>query len=84
LVGSAFFSEYEEAAQRTRVAVERAWGRVKELIKTAQLRVEQVADKSPGSIILGMGIAAFGVGIALRVWRSNRYARNQFFGKWRT
>ena len=60
------------------------WGRTKQMMKTAQDRVREIAGESPLSIILAVGIAAFGVVIAFRIWRSNLHARNQFFGKWPT
>jgi hypothetical protein len=76
--------ETRYAVERTKIVFERGWERAKELILAAQSRARQTANESPLSLIVGVGIAAFGIGIALRIWRSNRYASDQFFGKWRT
>ena len=70
--------------EQAKTVCTQGWDRMNRMKKTAQDRVREMVEESPLSIILAVGIAAFGLGIALRVWRSNRYAQNQFFGKWRT
>lgn len=68
----------------TNGAYAESWEHVRHFISASQRRIRKTATDSPLSFILGVGIVAFGIGIALRIWRSNRYAGNQFFGKWRT
>jgi hypothetical protein len=68
----------------TNIACDQGWERVRRIISASQRRIRKTATDSPLSFILGVGVVAFGIGIALRIWRSNSYAGNQFFGKWRT
>jgi hypothetical protein len=74
----------DRASAETNIACAQGWERVRHIIGASQRRIRKTATDSPLSFIVGVGIVAFGIGIALRIWRSNTYAGNQFFGKWRT
>jgi hypothetical protein len=65
-------------------ALDRTFEWVREAVSTVRDRVRSTAEHYPLQLIVGLGAAAFLGGVALRIWRSNRYARNQnFFRKWR-
>jgi hypothetical protein len=72
------------ARAETNIACAQSWERVSHIIRASERRIRKTATESPLSFMLGVGIVAFGIGITLRIWRSNTYAGNQFFGKWRT
>jgi hypothetical protein len=67
-----------------RNAVNRGVEWMREAASAARGRVRYAAEHYPLQLIISLGAAAFVGGVALRIWRSNRYARNQnFFRKWR-
>lgn len=49
----------------------------------ARVRLEAMANCYPMRFIVGFGIAGAVLGVLLRIRRSNAYAGNQFFRKWR-
>lgn len=55
----------------------------KDLFCEARRFFRDIAERYPVQVILALGATAFVTGAALRIWRSNRYARKQFFYKWR-
>ena len=67
-----------------RGTLDRAVEWLRETVSMARERVQHTAEHYPLQLIMGLGAAAFVGGVALRIWRSNRYARKQsLFRKWR-
>jgi|SRR5579862_730677 len=64
--------------------VEKGLRWIGQVFRTAREQVQYTTEHYPLQLITGLGAGAFVGGVALRIWRSNAYARKQtIFGKWR-